>query len=273
MASPIDGDDRRTTAVSLGGAGIIRGNDPGKGINVKTSTRSLRIFGGAGTAAVALLFATSGVADAHVGVSGTSTAAGTSSVLTFSSGHGCDGSPTTEFAIQIPKEFNAATPTQLAGWDARKVMQPLDTPITDSHGNQITERVDQVIYSAKEPLADGLRVAFEVSVRLPENAAGTTLYFPTIQRCVQGQSDWIEIPATGQDADDLESPAPAVPVTAAAGTAGHGTGAATPAAPEPAASAAQTDSSGNALSLVALVAGVAGIILGGAALVRARPRA
>jgi uncharacterized protein YcnI len=239
---------------------------------VKTIPRSLRVVGGAGTLGLALLFATSSVAAAHVGLSGTSTAAGSSSVLTFSSGHGCDGSPTTEFAVQIPKELNSATPTQLAGWDARKVMQPLDTPITDGHGNQVTERVDQVVYTAHSPLPDGLRVALEVSVRLPENAAGTTLYFPTIQRCVQGQSDWIEIPATGQDADTLESPAPALAVTAATGAGGHGSAVGESAAPEPAANPSEVGTSRNALSIVALVVGIAGVILGGAALLRARPR-
>lgn len=239
---------------------------------MKTITRTLRIAAGAGTAAVALLFATSGVAAAHVGLSGTSTAAGSSSVLTFSSGHGCDGSPTTEFAIQIPADLNSATPTQLAGWDARKVMQPLDTPITDSHGNQVTERVDQVVYTAQEPLDDGLRVAFEVSVRLPEDVAGTTLYFPTIQRCVEGQHNWIETPATGQDADTLESPAPALAVTAATGGNGHGPAGDHATDPEPAANPAQASNSGTALSIAALVAGVAGVLIGGAAFVRARPR-
>jgi uncharacterized protein YcnI len=238
---------------------------------VTITSRTLRIVGGSGTAALALLFTASGPAAAHVGVAGSSTAAGGSSVLTFSSSHGCGTSPTTEFAIKIPAELNAATPTQLAGWDVRKVLQQLDTPITDGHGNQITERVDQIVYTAAEPLADGVRVAFDVSVQLPETAADTTLYFLTIQRCVEGQNDWIEIPAGGQHADDLESPAPKLTVTAATGAGAHG--AAGAAATEAVSNSAPAGSSGNAVSIVALVAGLAGLLLGGAAFLRGRPRA
>ena len=72
------------------------------------------------------------------------------------------------------------------------------------------------MYTARTPVEDGFRDTFELSVNIPEDAAGQTLYFPTIQTCESGESAWIEIPAEGQDHDDLESPAPAVEVVAAA---------------------------------------------------------
>ena len=38
-----------------------------------------------------------------------------------------------------------------------------------------------------------------------------TLYFPIVQECPDGVTErWIEIPAAGQSADDLELPAPGV---------------------------------------------------------------
>jgi uncharacterized protein YcnI len=64
-------------------------------------------------------------------------------------------------------------------------------------------------------LQDGYYDAFMMSVRLPEDAAGTTLYFPTIQTCEEGETAWIQIPEEGQSEDDLESPAPAFTVTEA----------------------------------------------------------
>ena len=57
-------------------------------------------------------------------------------------------------------------------------------------------------------------------MQLPESE-GTTLVFPTIQTCEQGESAWIEVPEDGQDAEELELPAPSVTITAAEGDA-HG---------------------------------------------------
>ena len=64
-----------------------------------------------------------------------------------------------------------------------------------------------------------------LSVKLPD-AAGTTLYFPTLQSCETGQTDWSEIAKDGQDPHSLGAPAPSITVTAAAGTDGHGEAAA-----------------------------------------------
>jgi len=72
-----------------------------------------------------------------------------------------------------------------------------------------------------------------LSVAIPEDAAGTTLFFPTIQTCESGETAWIEIPAEGQDHDDLESPAPGVTVVEGGGDDhGHAEEAAADTAPE-----------------------------------------
>ena len=73
------------------------------------------------------------------------------------------------------------------------------------------------MYTAKTPVPDGFRDVFVLSVPIPEDAAGTTLYFPTIQTCEAGETAWIEIPAEGQDHDELEAPAPSVAVVESAG--------------------------------------------------------
>lgn len=93
-------------------------------------------------------------ASAHVSVSPNTTAAGSYALLTFGVPHGCAGSPTTKVAIKIPEQITAVTPTVNPNWDVQKVMVPLNPAVTDSHGNQVTERVDQVVYTAKTPLPD-----------------------------------------------------------------------------------------------------------------------
>ena len=44
---------------------------------------------------------------------------------------------------------------------------------------------------------------------------GETLYFPVIQTCEEGEAAWIEIPAEGEDGEELESPAPSITLTEA----------------------------------------------------------
>lgn len=228
------------------------------------------------TTAAGLVLLGASAASAHVTVSSTTAEAGAYTVLTVSVPHGCDGSATTRVAIDIPEGINAVTPTRNAFYEVEKVMEALPEPITDAHGNELTERVGQVVYTAITPLPADQRDTFELSLRLPEDAAGTTLYFPTVQTCEQGESAWIEIPAEGQDADELALPSPSVAVVAAAADAhgGHDHTAeatATPADTDAAATAATAPSW--AIVITSLVLGVAGLATGVVALVRGRSRA
>lgn len=237
---------------------------------------------GAPAAAVALALGVAGPAAAHVTITPTGgTAAGSYTVLTAAFGHGCDGSPTTKLAIQVPEQLNAITPTRVAGWQVEKVMEKLDEPITDSHGNEVTERVAQVVYTADEPLADGYRAAFDLSLQLPETP-GETLAFPTIQTCEQGETAWTEVAAEG--AEEPEHPAPSVTITEAAEGGAHG--AADTATHEEDAEGAETepvasttteadadDDGGNALGVAGLVAGLLGLAAGVTALVTSRRKA
>src|SRR6185312_13732744 len=105
-------------------------------------------------------------------------------------------------------------------WDVEKVSETLDAPKTLASGATVTERVSQIVYTAKEPVADGLRDTLQLQVLLPESA-GETLVFPVLQTCEKGETNWAEIPAEGQDPHDLESPAPSF-VIGEASTESHG---------------------------------------------------
>lgn len=162
---------------------------------------------GAGTV---LALATALPASAHVSLSASSTAAGSSSLLSFSVPHGCEGSPTISIAISLPEQILGATPTIVPGWEVEKVTEELAASSTDAHGAETTERVARVVYTAVEGgLADGYRQQFDVQVTLPDLAAGTELGFPVVQGCELGEAVW--------DGDTL----PTVTLTAASGGA-HG---------------------------------------------------
>jgi periplasmic copper chaperone A len=164
---------------------------------------------------VALAVAFAATAAAHVSIQEDEVAAGSSTIVTFAFSHGCEGSPTTQVRIQMPESIPTVAPTINANWDVEKVTETLDAPIEGAHGEQITERVSEVIYTARAPVEDGFRDTFELSMTFPEDAVGQTIYFPVIQTCETGESPWIEIPAEGQDPEELESLAPGVEVVAA----------------------------------------------------------
>ncbi|MFV0307719.1 MAG: YcnI family protein [Desertimonas sp.] len=156
-----------------------------------------------------------GSVSAHVSIVEQEAAAGSYSILTFGVPHGCDGSATTTVRIQMPESINAVTPTRNALYEVEKVMEALDTPIEGSHGEEITERVSEVVYTAITPLPDGYRDSFELSLQIPADApVDEMLYFPVVQTCEVGETAWIELP--GDDGAEPEHPAPGILVTAAA---------------------------------------------------------
>ena len=222
--------------------------------------RSLTTAAATGGAA-ALLLAGAGGAAAHVGVTPDKTDANSYALLTFGIPHGCEESGTTKVAITLPAELNDAQPTVNPNWTVEKVTEQLPGPKQLADGSSITKRTSQIVYTAKQPLPHELR-----------DAAGTTLYFPTLQTCETGQTDWSQVAKDGEDPHSLEAPAPSFTVTAAAGS-GHGA----PASTQHAAghgtegteqAAAVTDSGAGARSWAGLAAGVGGLVLGGMALAR-----
>jgi periplasmic copper chaperone A len=146
-----------------------------------------------------------------------------------------------------------------------KVVEQLPEPKKLADGTSITKRTSQIMYTAKAPLSAELRDALVLSVKLPD-AAGKTLYFPTLQNCEQGQTDWSQIPADGQDEHSLKNPAPSVTITEALPAVdGHGAPAAVASGSlaGTAQAAAVSDDGAQARSW-------AGLVLGGLALVRGR---
>lgn len=212
-------------------------------------------------------------ASAHVSISPNNAEANSYALLTFGVPHGCSESGTTKVTITLPEELNDATPTVNPNWNVDKVIQTFAEPKKLADGTSITKRTAQIVYTAKTPLDAHLRDALVLSVKLP-NAAGKTLYFPTLQTCEQGQTDWAEIPRNGQSGDALKSPAPSLAVAAASGD-GNGHAAVQASSVDTGAGNsgdAANDGGAQARSWAGLVAGIAGLGLGGAALFRTRAR-
>ncbi|MGN9907688.1 YcnI family copper-binding membrane protein [Phytohabitans sp. LJ34] len=235
---------------------------------MRTALRRTVQAGAAGLFVGGVVLLTAGPAAAHVTVSPTVTAAGSYTVLTVSVPHGCDGAGTTKVAIKIPEKIIAVTPTVNTNWSVRKVMADLNPPVKDSHGNEVTQRVSEVVYTAKAPLPDDMRDKFELSLKLPDTP-GETLVFPSVQTCEKGETAWVQVPATGQNPDDLEHPAPGFKVTEAAKEGDEAAVNANTALTSAQSDTGDNDSGGTStVSWIALAVGILGLLLGGFAVLR-----
>lgn len=232
------------------------------------SRRSL--LGTAAMAAVVLAIG-AGAASAHVGVDKEEIVAGESTVLTFSVGHGCAGSPTNSMKFQVPASVLNAQPLVKPGWDLTVDREQLATPVESSHGDPQTDRVAVVTFTATEgnALPNEYRDTFSLSLRAPDEEG--ELFFKVVQGCETGENAWIEEwDGTGEEPDH---PAPSVRVVAAsAAAADDGAARVTEVATSLPVDATEQsdDDDSDGLAIVALVVGALGLVVGGASLVRNR---
>jgi len=201
---------------------------------------------GLAAGAVLALTAVPLAASAHVTVTPSGTAAGGYTVLTFAFSHGCEGSPTTALTFDIPESIESVSPTLNPNWTIEKVADG--------------DRTAQVVYTAITPVEDGFRDTVELSLRLPEDAAGVTLAFPVLQTCEVGETNWNQLAEEGEE--EPESAAPVVVVTEATGDE-HGHAAATDEhAGDDEATAEASDAASGSDDVVARVLGIGGLIVG-----------
>ncbi|MGV2981578.1 DUF1775 domain-containing protein [Camelimonas sp. ID_303_24] len=154
-------------------------------------------------------------------------------------GHGCEGTPTRLVRVTIPDGVVAVRPRAKYGWLIETTWAPYAKPF-EIHGKKVTEGVKTITWKGSA-LPDHMFDDFEFMARIQPDAAAQDgkLYFPVYQECEKGSFDWTQVPATGQNAHDLKSPAPALALK----TAGQGA-ASSPVSGSQAASARQLTASG-----------------------------
>jgi periplasmic copper chaperone A len=217
-----------------------------------------------------MTLAAAGTAAAHITANPPEGPSDGYATVSFQVQHGCEESPTTQVRIQIPPSVPSVTPSVHPLWDVATKEGKKEK--VELNGETITRGVSEVIYTAKQPLPPDRLDSFAISLKLPAGKEGDTVYFPTIQKCVQGQTRWIQIPAEGESAEDLEEPAPAIVLTTAEGERGAAT---RPAADvQPAAVTVEDDDEGAPmwLAVTALGVGALGLIAGIGALMAGRRR-
>lgn len=167
--------------------------------------------------AAALAVAAAGAAQAHVSLETREAPVGTTYKAVLRVPHGCEGEATKTIRVRIPEGMFAVKPMPKAGWALETVTGPYAKPYKQ-HGSELTEGVVEVSWTGELP--DAFYDEFVLRGTLAGDLApGTTLFFPVVQECADKTERWIEIPASGQDPDSLEYPAPGVTLLPAAG--GH----------------------------------------------------
>jgi copper(I)-binding protein len=135
---------------------------------------------------------------AHVSLQQASAEPGSAYRAVLRVGHGCDGSPTTGIAVQLPPEFAGAQPQPRPGW-------------TLTHkGAEVRWTAD----SKQAALAPDARGEFVVDGKLP--ATSGPLWLKVRQTCEQGRIDWNQVPARGTSVEGMKTPAVLLQVQAPA---------------------------------------------------------
>ncbi|SCE67964.1 YcnI family protein [Micromonospora mirobrigensis] len=216
----------------------------------------------------AAVFGLAGPASAHVTVDPKQATQGGYARVAFRVPNESDTAATTKVEVVLPENAPVGSVSTLPvpGWTVAVEKAKVDPPI-EVHGSQLTERVSKLTWTAAADatIKPGTFGEFPVSMGpLPQV---DTMVFKTLQTYSDGNVvRWIDEPTPG--GAEPESPAPVLTLTAAAAPSGSAAPAAAPADSDD----ADDDSSGLAIGLgvAGLVAGLAGLVLGGLAFRRTR---
>ena len=133
----------------------------------------------------------------HVILENKTAVAGSTYKAVFQVSHGCNGSPTTAIAVQLPVGFQAVKPYPKAGWTL--AIEP-------------NKLITWTALSKEAALQNAHFDEFNLRGKLPETAG--PLWFKVLQTCENGSNHWSEIPATGVSTTGLKLPAALLEITA-----------------------------------------------------------
>lgn len=133
-------------------------------------------------------------AAAQIVLSQTDFEAGKRYAAFFKVEHGCGSSPTVSLEVQIPASVSVLLLPDKPDW----------TLSAKRGGAAGAERVTSVTWRGR--LQAQSADQFGLLLQLPDKPG--SLYFPTVQRCENGEIRWTEVPAAGRAMRELLHPAP-----------------------------------------------------------------
>ncbi|MEV4542246.1 YcnI family copper-binding membrane protein [Micromonospora echinaurantiaca] len=232
--------------------------------------RSLTAVAALALGAVATaVFGFAAPASAHVTVNPKDAAQGGYARIAFRVPNESDTASTTKVEVVLPENapVGSVSTMPVPGWTVTVEKRKVDPPV-EVHGSQLSEVVSKLTWTAagNAGVKPGEFQEFPVSLGpLPQV---DRMVFKTLQTYSDGNVQrWIEEPTPG--AEEPESPAPVLTLTAAGASASPTAG-----APADDDDADEVEAEGvglaTGLGIAGLVAGVAGLLLGGLAFARTR---
>ncbi|RAN72033.1 nuclear export factor GLE1 [Bacillus sp. SRB_336] len=220
---------------------------------MKTSLRRTLKTVTTGALAAAMLSLGAAAASAHVTVSPDDPAANGYTHLSFNVPNESVTAKTDKVVVTLPADapFTSVSVRHLEGWTARVITSKLPKPVIID-GTTVTKAPSAVVWTADaaHEIGQNEYQTFALSVgKLPK--AGTTITMPAVQTYTDGSTvEWNEAAVAGKA--EPEHPAPSFVTTAEDAAAPVAT--------------AEVRLSNTGLSILALVLGAMGLLLGGAAL-------
>src|SRR3954464_7968393 len=215
--------------------------------------------------AATVVVASAGLASAHVGVSSPDASAGGYGKVTFRVPNESDTASTVKIRVQLPTKAPLASVSTMPvpGWTATTTKAPLNPPVKDDDGNTISEAVSVVEFDAAPGGGIGPGQFQEFALSGGPFPDADSLSFPVVQSYSDGsESAWIEPTVEGQP--EPEHPAPVLSLSQGSAASPSTTAAAATAVHDHGDGQLAGSPAGVALflAILALVTGIAGVVLG-----------
>jgi uncharacterized protein YcnI len=214
--------------------------------------------------AATVVVASAGLASAHVSVSSPDASAGGYGKVTFRVPNESDTASTVKIRVQLPTDTPLASVSTMPvpGWTATTTKAPLNPPVKDDDGNTVNEAVSVVEFDAAPGGGIGPGQFQEFSLSGGPFPKAASLAFPVVQSYSDGsEAAWIEPTVEGQA--EPAHPAPVLSLSGTGSAAGPTTSAATATTHDHSSQLAGSPA-GVALflAILALLVGIAGVVLG-----------
>ncbi|MCF0091570.1 YcnI family protein [Micromonospora sp. MH99] len=230
------------------------------------------------TAAAALAFTAvatavlgfAGPASAHVTVNPKEATQGGYARVAFRVPNESDTASTTKLEVVLPENapIGSVSTIPVPGWTVTTEKRKVDPPI-DVHGSQLTEAVSKITWTATGDAAVKPGQFQEFGVSMGPLPKVESMVFKTLQTYSDGNiSRWIDEPQPG--GEEPEKPAPVLTLTTAGPSASAAPAATAVAAADDDDDDDESDGTAIGLGIAGLVAGLAGLVLGGLAFARTR---
>lgn len=223
------------------------------------------------TAVATAVLGFAGPASAHVTVNPKEATQGGYARVAFRVPNESDTASTTKLEVVLPENapVGSVSTIPVPGWTVATEKRTVNPPI-EVHGSQLTEAVSKITWTATGDAAVKPGQFQEFGVSMGPLPKVESMVFKTLQTYSDGNvSRWIDEPQPG--GEEPEKPAPVLTLTAAAPSASAAAPAATAVAAK---DDDDDDDEGNGaaigLGVAGLVAGLAGLVLGGLAFARTR---